>query len=202
MSPSAIADAQALGCTPVPLYAILFAKAMSIVPLSVRSRFSLQTRLAASPALNPTGRGSSSRLSRVLSVVLVLAIMGTIGAIVYLAITPHIGEKFTEFYILGLQGKAEDYPTDIVLGEEARVILGIVNQEYEEVSYRVEVRIDKATNKKIGPVVLPHEQKWEQAISFTPTKVGEDQKVEFVLYKHGQEEPCLTLRLWINVKEE
>ena len=90
----------------------------------------------------------------------------------------------------------------MALGEKGKVILGIVDREHEEMSYRVEVNIDEVTNKEIGPIVLAHEEKWEQEVSFTPTKAGEDQKVEFVLYKHGQEDPPLTLRLWINVTEK
>lgn len=165
-------------------------------------RLLLEKHFAASSDSNSSGWAGSSRLSKALSIGLLLAILAAVGAIVYMVVTPHVGEKFTEFYILGLDGKAESYPTDIALGEEARVILGIVNHEYEQVSYRVEVRLDEAANKEIGPVVLAHEEKWEQEVSFIPTRVGEDQKVEFVLCKHGQQEPHLTLRLWIDVKGE
>ncbi len=42
------------------------------------------------------------------------------------------GERFTEFYILGLEGKADNYPDELTVGEEGRVILGIVNHEHED----------------------------------------------------------------------
>jgi len=144
----------------------------------------------------------SSRLNKALSVILITAILAAIGALIYMAVVPKVGEKFTEFYILGPEGKAENYPTEVVLRQEAEVILGIVNHEYEEVSYRVEVRIGGVTNKEIGPVVLTHEEKWEQEVSFTPSRVGENQKVEFLLYKRGHDKADLTLRLWIDVKEQ
>jgi len=35
-------------------------------------------------------------------------------------IRPNVGEKFTEFYILGLEDKAIDYPTELMGGEERR----------------------------------------------------------------------------------
>lgn len=110
------------------------------------------------------------------------------------------GEKYTEFYILGSAGKAENYPTEIVLGEEARVIIGIVNREREDTSYLVEVMIDKVTSVKIGPIMLADEEEWEKEVSFIPTRIGEDQKVEFALHRGEQVNPYLTLHLWLNVK--
>ena len=64
---------------------------------------------------------------------------------VYVIVTPKEGEKFTEFYVLGSGGKAEDYPTNL--------------------------------------------------------KVGEDQKLEFLLFKDGLEEtePYRSLHLWLDV---
>lgn len=50
-----------------------------------------------------------------------------------------MGEKFTEFYTLGLSGKATDYPKELAISAEAKVIVGIINQERETVTYRVEV---------------------------------------------------------------
>ena len=141
-------------------------------------------------------------MRKVLSIALLVAVLAAIGALVYVLAIPKVGEKFTEFYILGPEGKAENYPAELVLGEEVGVILGIVNREYEVVSYQVEVRIDGVTSQEIRPVVLAHEEKWEQKVSFIPTKVGGNQKVEFVLYKHGQDKSHLTLRLWIEVKEQ
>ena len=139
------------------------------------------------------------RVDKVLSIVLVVSIIEIIGTLIYVISAPKVGERFTEFYILGLEGKAENYPAEVALGEEARVILGIVNREHEEVSYRVEVRVDEVTSKEIGPLVLAHEEKWEQEVNFVPTNVGKNQKVDFVLYKYGQDKPYLELRLWIEV---
>ena len=149
---------------------------------------------------NPVRRKNSSRLRKALSIVLMLAILTAIGALAYIVTKPHAGEKFTEFYILGEDGKAENYPADLVLGEQTGVILGIVNREQEKVSYWVEVKIDEVTSKKIGPILLANEEKGEQEVNFIPTKIGGKQKVEFVLYKYSQDKPYLTLYLWIDVK--
>ena len=132
-------------------------------------------------------------------VVLVVAILGALGTLGYVIAAPKVGERFTEFYILGMGGKAADYPRELAVGEEAEVVVGIVNHEYEPVSYRVEVRIGGVGSDEVGPVVLEHEQKWEGTVSFTPDKAGDNQKVEFVLYKGEEVEPYLMLHLWIDV---
>ena len=85
--------------------------------------------------------------------------MSTLG---YVIATPKIGKKFTEFYFLGLEGQAIEYPKEMRMGEQGRVLVGIVNREQETVSYWVRVTIDGATFNEIGPLVLHHEDKWEQ----------------------------------------
>ena len=139
---------------------------------------------------------------KVLSVILVIAILGALGMMGYAIATPKVGERFTEFYILGLGGQAADYPREIKVGEPERVTVGIVNHESEVVSYRVEVRIDGVKNNEVGPVVLANGQKWEGIVTFTPNKVVDNEKVDFLLYKNDEAEPSLKpLYLWIFVVE-
>lgn len=140
-------------------------------------------------------------LNRALSIILVVVILGAFGSLGYFIANPKV-ETFTEFYILGLDGKAIDYPREIRVGEEGKIIAAIVNHEHEIVSYWVEVRIDEVKNNEVGPFVLANEQKWEEIVSFTPDKAGDKQKVVFFLYKNGEDEPCLKpLHLWIDVTE-
>lgn len=140
-------------------------------------------------------------LNKALSVVLVVVVLGAIGALAYVVTAPKLSEKFTEFYILGASGMATDYPGQLKVGEEEAVILGIVNREHETLSYRVEVRIDGVTSNKVEPIVLEHNGKLEQTVTFTPDKPGDNQKVEFLLYKQGQAGVYESLHLWVNVRE-
>ena len=139
---------------------------------------------------------------KVLSVLLTIAILGTLGSLGYVIAKPKIEEKFTEFYILGLEGKASDYPKELQVGEEGRVIVGIVNREHEPVDYRVEITINGLGVQAAGPIPLAHEEKWERELVFVPTAPGENEKVEFILYKNGDVDPLLEpLHLWIKVTE-
>ena len=49
------------------------------------------------------------------------------------------GNNFTEFYILGPNGTASGYPTNLTVGEDGKEIIGIVNHEYTNVTYQLEV---------------------------------------------------------------
>jgi uncharacterized membrane protein len=100
-----------------------------------------------------------SRLNKALTVILVVAILGSIGTLIYTVAFPKVGERFSEFYILGLNGKAEQYPSNFLVARDnfsvistrygdavapikenyGRVILGIVNQEQQPTVYAVEI---------------------------------------------------------------
>ena len=138
---------------------------------------------------------------RALSIFLVTLILAGIGTLGYVAATPKVGERFTEFYILGLGYEATDYPKELAVGEEGRVVVKVVNHEKAKMSYRVEVKIDGEKNGEVGPIVLEDEQEWEGKVSFISQKVGEEQKVEFLLYKQGQSEVYQTLYLWVDILE-
>jgi uncharacterized membrane protein len=137
---------------------------------------------------------------RGLSITLTLTILGALGMLGYAIASPKIGERFTEFYIEGLGGKAADYPEELVVGGEGKVIVGIINREQETVTYRVEVAIDEVKNNEVGPVALDHDEKWEEIIGFTPGKAGDNQRVEFLLYRQGQDEVYQRLHLWVDVR--
>ena len=122
-------------------------------------------------------------MNKVVSIILALAVLGTIGVLGYVISTPNTGEKFTEFYILGIEGRAEGYPETLTVEEEGKVLMGIVNQERTSVSYRVKILIAGLPNREIGPVELAHGEKWEEEVRFIVAESGEQQKVEFRLYK-------------------
>jgi uncharacterized membrane protein len=178
----------------------LFILIMSVVAWFRRRRLVEEGRFNVEFSVTLPG-WEKSVWDRTLTIVLVLVVLGAIGMLIYVIATPKVGQKFTEFYILGQEGDAETYPEELTVGEEGELLVGIVNNEYEVVDYRVEARIDGIKNTEITGITLGHEEKWEQEVSFFPEKAGDDQKLEFLLYKDGELEPCLDpLRLWIDVK--
>ncbi|MFC1898809.1 DUF1616 domain-containing protein [Chloroflexota bacterium] len=163
--------------------------------------------------------------NKALSIILFATILSTVGILIYTVSSPKIGERFTEFYILGLEGKAIDYPVEFTLradqvvsvrygdadttvnGTTGRVILGIVNQEQQQTTYSASIQIDgQPVNityngqnvSRLNTTPLEQGEKWEGEIGFAPTNTGENQKVAFLLYKDGSTETYNSLHLWIN----
>ena len=177
--------------------------------------------------LNPAlWQGSFS--NKLLSLVLIVSVLGVMGVAGYLVSLPKVEEKYTEFYLLDYQGSTREYPSEVVLKEDriisisysdlrnlscnsAQVILGIVNQEQEPVSYSVRLEIaGRPVNlnysgqdvSRLEGIALDPDEKWEGKIGFAPQSIGDNQKVEFLLYKNGDSSPLESLHLWIDVIAE
>ena len=137
--------------------------------------------------------------NRVLTIILIAAVSAALGVLGYTIANPPAEERFTEFYLSGLEGKAVDYPTELKVVDEGRVIVGIINREHENVTYHVEITIDGVKNTEMGSVTLEHGEKWEEVASFVPKRVGNDQKVEFLLYRLGQDDVYRRIHLWTDI---
>jgi uncharacterized membrane protein len=138
---------------------------------------------------------------RLLSMALALSITAAIGSLVYGIAKPEVGERFTDFYILGPDGGARGYAEETVAGKPLTVIVGIVNREQSDIQYRVEVERDGGKEQIASPR-LSHEETWEQTYVFVLNETGQDRRVTFLLYKGNSQEVCRSLHLWITVKEE
>lgn len=188
---------------PILLSLTLFIVSMSGIAyyrrhkLAPEDRYEPQLRLHLSSHL--LGWRSQSRGNRILTAALLLAIVAALGALAYAIATPKVGERFTEFYVLGSGEKAEGYPREVTVGDEAKVKLGVVNSEHDPVVYRITITVDGEEASDIGPINLEHGEKWEEWVSVLLRKEGPNQKVEFLLYKGEASEPYRTLHLWVNV---
>ncbi len=145
----------------------------------------------------PRWRGQKIK-GRVLSIILISAIGGAVGALGYTITAPNTGERSTEFYVLGLAGKAQDYPTELAVGQEGTVIIGVINREHEDVTYRVEIMIDGVKNGEMESVALEPDEKWEKVARFVPRRVGDNQKVEFLLYRLDRDDVYRRIHLWFD----
>ena len=139
-----------------------------------------------------------SRLDKALSIILVISIIVAVGMVYFVITTPKIGEKFTEFYVLDTNGKADNYQTQLNLSSDATYLIGVSNHEYGVVNYTMQVVLDNNTLSS-KELELSHNQTWEENITARPNKVGSNLKLEFVLFKENNfTEPYRNLHLWIN----
>ncbi len=160
-------------------------------------------------------------------IILIVAILGALGVLGYIVSTPRTSEAFTEFYVLGLNGQARNYPSEFIIengrvtgvrysqepsetaGEWGRVVLGIVNHKQQAETYFIRIMIDHvpvninyagSAVDRLGPIELQPGEKWEQETGFAPLRPGDRQNVEFVLQK-GDADAVDKLNLWCNVRE-
>jgi len=188
---------------PIVVSEALFILACSAVALYRRRRLAEGERPALVMEFDPAGWwAAQDRTSRILCGMLALALLMAAVAATAIVVTPKPGEYLTEFYILGPEGLAEDYPREAVVGQPVTVTMGIANRERVPAEYRVEVHNRTSLIGRAGPVYLEAGETDQRAVSFVPTEVGDDVKVEFLLYRNGGAQPYRSLWLWIKVKEE
>lgn len=134
-----------------------------------------------------------------LSILLIVILGVAICATVFIAIYPHPSEPFTELYLLGPSGKASGYPTNLSLGQNATVVVGVINRENAEVSYRLVADFNNTTFATKS-FTLANNEKWEQPLSFTATQPGASQKVTFDLFKGSDANVYRSVYLLVAVK--
>jgi uncharacterized membrane protein len=174
--------------------------------LSPEERFEVPFREGAEALRAEVVEKPESRTDKILTIILILSILASVGTLVYVIVSPKEGEHFTEFYILGPEGMASNYPTEYVLGEDGTVIVGIVNHEYRTVNYAMDVRLENRSldlPENMKYVNLVHNETWEDTLEITPPFEGTDMKLEFLLFNESEKEvPYRELHLWINVIEK
>lgn len=138
------------------------------------------------------------KLTLALAVLFVLSLV----IVVYLSLTPQATtDPYTEFYLLGPDGNASDYPSNLSVGETGTFIVGIVNQEHQPTTYTVRVHLgDEMVDERT--VSLENTARWEEQFSITPSSEGR-YRLWVRLYR-GQnpgpsDEPYRELWLGINV---
>lgn len=145
---------------------------------------------------------------RLLAAIFVVTALGAIGG---LACAIGAEEAFTEFYVLGPDGRAEGYPAEFIIqegrvvlvkygddrddevaGGSGTVILEVVNREREETTYLLTITIDGrpvtvggAASGEVELMTLAHEEVWRREIGLVPQHIGDGQRVDFALLKDG-----------------
>ncbi|MGF7119274.1 DUF1616 domain-containing protein [Methanobacterium oryzae] len=125
---------------------------------------------------------AKSQRNKIISIVLTIFIFIGIFTTAYILLSPKESEKFTEFYILGSNGKAYNYPTNLTVTQTGTVYQGIVNHEATDTTYKVIVKFN-GTIIKNYKISLKSKEKKEIPVTFVTSNPGQNQKLEFFLYK-------------------
>jgi uncharacterized membrane protein len=133
----------------------------SLLPFEKRFRFPfVAIARTLQNAIFPKG---DNRVDQILAVVITLAILAAVLTTVYMIAVPREGERFTEFFILGENKSAADYPDQIIAGQNYSLFIGVGNHEYRDINYTIETWImreefDNVTNTSTLRVMDPGER--------------------------------------------
>jgi len=175
----------------ITLYPVLISITIFIIATSVigwyrQHRLAVAERLAVTFKSGLPGWATMTRFDRGLTISLIATVVIALGCLGYAVAVPKQGERFTEFYIMGSEGKADDYPRQVLIGDPIDIIIGVVNHEHQPTSYRVKITLGGIEKSEIDMGILTHEEKREERVNFVPQEIGRNQKVEFHLYKDNE----------------
>jgi uncharacterized membrane protein len=139
--------------------------------------------------------------NRISTGILIFTVVLAISMLYFVITVPKIGEKFSEFYILGPGGKANNYTTDLKYNQPADILISVINHEYRPVNYTVQVVLEKEILTDTW-FRLNHDQTWKQNISYIPDITGTDLNLEFLLFKEDNfTAPYQKLNLWVDIRK-
>lgn len=193
-----VLDASPLLLSPVRIIAALTFVVVSLAFVAAHRRSSLpaETRLEVPirtwiANVISTLHKRDTGIDRVLNVILILAVLFAVVSVTYALTVPRKGDHFTEFYLLGPDGKLPSgnvsrKPT----ANQSDVIVGLRNHEYERMEYTIVVAWTQNRTASSNHVLrtfstppLAHNQSWQTSYSLPRLQTQSRTKVNFLLYR-------------------
>jgi uncharacterized membrane protein len=213
---------------PIVASLTLFTLAMILVAhyrrslLPTEERFRIPFSESASAIREAISSKEGCRVDRILNVVLALVILTAILSAIYIVAVPKQGERFTEFFILGENKMAGDYPNLIIAGQNYPMFIGVENHEYSPVTYTVETwgMLTEYDNVTKTPRIMAMDPLWQHSFTLAhnetvtiPYNLSIEKsgynRVEFLLFNETIPGPAVSsgdrinasyrdLHLWVN----
>jgi len=140
-----------------------------------------------------------NRASKILAMLVFTALFALAGLVVYSAVRLPPGPQPSEFYILNAEGKADNYPRQVKPGSPVNLMVTVINNEAVPVEYRVKIVCAGVTLKEVPAGKLAPGERWAEQVSFALQSAGQNQKVDFQLYKDGAAEPYFKEPLYLYI---
>jgi len=200
---------------PVVLTLYTFTILLATVALARRARLPPIARPEFALSLPRVGWRAMAPVDKALVAAALVAVLLAAGATAYVVVAPRPGEAFTEFYVLGPDGKAEGYPTTLAANQTGRVLVGVVNHERDAAFYVVRASLVPVTfAPNATGVLVPQEGAPSQPLASWRLTLRDGEtnetaldvraptaaawKLQIDLEKEGVEGSYRTLHLWIN----
>ena len=162
-------------------------------------------------------------VDKILTVGIVVMLVASVVVLAWAITTPRVGERFTQLAILGPGGMATDYPRNLTLGQDARVLITIKSFEHRQVNYTIAIVLTNQTDNSSSVsqysinwgqthalmthlaiaqnFTLQHLEYYNQTFDFNVTAAG-TWKLQLLLYVEGQpitQNAYREVHLWLNV---
>ncbi|CAG0957113.1 hypothetical protein METP2_00561 [Methanosarcinales archaeon] len=133
--------------------------------------------------------GPDHALEKMLIKTMIISILIVSAMVIYTKVNTE-PEKFTSLYILGADGKAENYLTEVSIGEPYTILVGVENYEYAPVYYMLRVNFGGKILKEY-PIILDHNNRWLNNVTVIPELAssiasGNKTKLEIDLFKDNK----------------
>lgn len=135
------------GLTLQPIIASLEILILSIGAIAIIRWLHTPSEKRYTPTVNLSLPPHETKYDTLLSAILVVCLVITASLIIYVILTPKQEEHFTDFYILGSNHLAYNYPVNLTSNHNATIILGVVNHENTPMNYTIEVWLSNQTTK-------------------------------------------------------
>ena len=150
------------------------------------------------------GQETTARFNAVITWALAVMLIVALAGVVYVSLTPGAeADPYTEFYLLGPDGNASDYPTNLSAGETGELTGGITNNEHQSMTYTVVLLLDTESVTE-QTVEVADGETWEGELRFTPDDAGV-KRLDILLYvgedPNLDDEPYRKLELVVDVAE-
>jgi len=83
-------------------------------------------------------------VDKVLTVGIAVMLVASVVVLAWAVTSPRVGERFTQLAILGPGGMATDYPRNLTVGEDARVLLSVKSREHRTANYTIAITLTSA----------------------------------------------------------
>jgi uncharacterized membrane protein len=148
-------------------------------------------------------KGARYWFNLTLAVVFASVLLACIGATAYIILNPVPADSFTELFLLGPDGRADNYPKALVVGENKTIIASVENHEHADTWYDLAVTYNNSTTEKIAYLehfLLEDNGTWQKPFVIQPDIPGNRVKIGFQIYLNGDmSTPYRECHIWMNV---
>ncbi len=105
-------------------------------------------------------------VDKALTIGIAVMLVASVVVLAWAITTPRVGEKFTQLAILGPDGMATDYPRNLTIGEDGRVLISVKSFEHTTVNYTLAIILTNVTDNTTA--VGSWSVDWGEVHSLTP----------------------------------